>query len=640
MNSTLAVFRREVVARRDLVWLALAAAVLATLMPLLPGLEGQSPEDVRSLTSQVLAMTVGWVMAVGLGATVFGGDLSAGRLGFFFSRPLGPLQVWFGRILAVVALVLLAEFVIMIPSFAAPGTSVFVDGSGWWELVLGLVAAPFFLVLAAHAVSIMLRARTAWLFLDLVGLVAVGVVMWVALQPLVLMGAPVAAVLVAAAAAAALLIALIAAGAAGLVFGRTDLRRTHGALSVTLWLVSGMLLAGVAAYGMWLRSFDPSQFDQVDVSSTAPDGRWIEAAGNARWRFDVWRRYLVSTVDDRSIPLPSWWRRWSWEIVYSADASTAAWLGGGMSSSLERALYWTDLSAPVPEPRATNIVVGSEVHPSLSPDGSRVALLEDGTLSVHDLVPERLVKAIRLPVAFRRAIVLFQANDRLRLFVRSAGEEAGVIQIVEVDLGTGGVLETGKIEDILQYTWIAVDSGAERLILNVRADHTAVTRRSLHDASNGSLIRELTRPGSPRFLEDGRVVFLTDDPDGRTRLVVESADGLTTTEHFLGTSDWEGLVGEGLPGQVIVGRLEELEERQEGRRYVLVDVDSGEVRTLADEGLRRAHPGLQRLWGRGGMVYWHVGAPESNRIFTNRRGAVVRWDPETGDLKHIVGGTG
>ena len=38
------------------------------------------------------------------------------------------------------------------------------------------------------------------------------------------------------------------------------------------------------------------------------------------------------------------------------------------------------------------------------------------------------------------------------------------------------------------------------------------------------------------------------------------------------------------------------------------------------------------------MVLWYVDSPESNRVYTNRNGAVVRGEPEMGELVHIVDG--
>ena len=119
---------------------------------------------------------------------------------------------------------------------------------------------------------------------------------------------------------------------------------------------------------------------------------------------------------------------------------------------------------------------------------------------------------------------------------------------------------------------------------------------------------------------------------------MESADGATRIEHPLGKADWEGLGGEALPGQVVVGHVQESDERNQGRRYDLVDVESGEIRSIAD-GLRRTHTGFQWVWGEGGTIFWYVDTPEANRIFTDRTGAVVCWNPETGELVHIVGGS-
>jgi len=282
-------------------------------------------------------------------------------------------------------------------------------------------------------------------------------------------------------------------------------------------------------------------------------------------------------------------------------------------------------------------VVPQRTIPALSPDGSRVALLEDGTLAVYDLASEELVTAIRLPTPFQKATVLFFEHDRLRLIARRGGDDASMTLIAEVDLVKNEVEETGRIESADNRRWIAIDSNAERMIFSAHADRSSVTRRSLRDARDGALIREFDDGGLPRFLADGRLVSLVDGPSGKARLVVESFDGTTMLEHSLGHADWESLGGEALPGRVVVGRLENLEERFEGRRYDLVDVDSGEIHPIAP-GLRNAHPGFQRVWGGGGMVLWYIDSPESNRVFTDRSGAIVRWDPETGELVHIVGG--
>ncbi len=203
--------------------------------------------------------------------------------------------------------------------------------------------------------------------------------------------------------------------------------------------------------------------------------------------------------------------------------------------------------------------------------------------------------------------------------------------IAEVDLESGKLFKKqGRIRDPgADARWMAIDSGAAaRMIFCVREDRAPVSRCTLRDARDGSLIREFDHNGPPRFLDDGRLVFLIDDPVEGTRLLVESADGETRIERALANAAWEDLGGEALAGRVVVGHLDDLDKRTHGRRYDLIAVDGGETRPMGD-GLRRAHRGFQWIRGGGGLIRWNVDSPESNRMFTDRTGAVVRWDPET-----------
>jgi len=638
MRETMAVFRRDFAARRELLVLAFAVMMIAVLMPLVPGTGSYDPASVRSVASHVLALGMGWCVAAGLGLSVFCADLSAGRLGFYFARPVTARSIWAGKVLASLAIVLACEAVVILPALLAEGAHLInIALQGWLAILCAFVLLPILLFLFSHAVGVMGRARTAWLVLDLVGLVACAVGAWLAIRPLYVLGAAWAVVVVGVLLAIAVISALAVAGCVGLSVGRTDLRRTHGALSVTLWALLGVLMVGLTVYAGWLRNFGPSEMDDVEVFSVAPNGGWIEVWGSAPWRLDVQRRVLISSNGDRYLMLPASSTEYRMELIYSADGGTAIGLDSMSGSENFSSLWWADLTAEIPKLVETLLVIPSRTIPALSPDGSRVAILEEGTLSVHDLVSEQLMAAIRLPVSFRKATVLFFEHDRLRLFARSGEDESSMMLIAEVDLEKRAVEETGRIEGVQRSRWMALNRRAQLMMLSVRDDNLSVTRRSLRNARDGSLIRELHHRGSVRFLEDGRTVVLTDAPGDGAQLLVESADGSTKITHSLGEADWEGLGGEALPGQIVVGRLPNLDERTQGRRYDLVDVDSGEIRPIST-GLRKVHPGFQWVWGGGGMVFWYVDSPESNRIFTDRAGAIVRWDPETGELLHIVGG--
>jgi len=635
----MAVFRRDFAARRDLLLLAFALMIIAVLMPLVPGTGNYDPASVRSVTSQVLALGLGWCVAVGIGLSVFCADLSAGRLGFYFARPVTARSIWAGKVLASLAVVLACEGVVILPAVVAEGTHLMdINRYGWLAILCTFVLLPILLLFFSHAVGVMGRARTAWLVFDLVGLVACAVGGWLTIRPLYVLGAARAVAVVGVLLAIAVIGALVVAGWAGLAVGRTDLSRTHGALSLVLWALVGAAVVGSATLSAWLRDFGPAEMDEVEVFSVSPDGRWVEVWGGAPKRLDVRRRVFISCDGARHLTLPAASTGYPVELIYSADGGTAIGLDSMSGSQNFSSLWWADLTAEKPKLVETLLVFPSRTIPALSPDGSQVAILEKGTLSVHDLRSEQLVAAIRLPVSFRKATVLFFEHDRLRLFARSGEDELSTILIAEVDLEKRTVEETGCIEGVQRSRWMALNRNAERMILSVRDDGLSVTPRSLRNARNGSLIRELHDPGSVRFLEDGRVVTLTESPGDGALLLVEAADGLTKITHPLGEADWEGLGGEALPGQVVVGRLPDLAERTQGHRYDLVDVDSGEIRPISI-GLRKVHPGFQWVWGGGGMVVWYVDAPESNRIFTDRTGAIVRWDPEKGELEHIVGGS-
>jgi hypothetical protein len=638
MNETMAVFRREVAARRDLFLLAAAVLVIVLMMPLVPGTGNYSPTEIRGVASQVLALLLGCGLAIGLGLSVFGSDLSAGRLGFFFARPVAARSIWVGRILAAIAIALVCELVVIIPAVVEnSGRLIGFHAKSWWAIACAFVLLPTILCLASHALSVMNRARTAWLVLDLVGLVACTVGSWIVIRPLYVLGAAWAVFVVGGVLAVAVGFALAVAGCSGLAVGRTDLRRMHAALSVTLWSLLGAAVIGLAFYGGWLRGFGPAEMDDVDVFSVAPDGEWIEVWGGAPWRLDVRRRLLISSTGDRHIMLPMSSGRDGLEMVYSPDGGTAVGITRISRSESLTSLWWVDLTSDVPKLTETLLVVPKWTLPALSPDGSRVALLEDGTLSVYDLASEELVTAVRLPAPYRKATLLFFERDRLRLFARPGGDEALITLIAEVNLESGKFFETGRIESGADARWMAIDSGAARMIFCVREDRAPVSRCALRDARDGSLIREFDHNGPPRFLDDGRLVFLIDDPVEGTRLLVESADGETRIERALANAAWEDLGGEALAGRVVVGHLDDLDKRTHGRRYDLIAVDGGETRPMGD-GLRRAHRGFQWIRGGGGLIRWNVDSPESNRMFTDRTGAVVRWDPETGDLVHIIGG--
>jgi ABC-type transport system involved in multi-copper enzyme maturation permease subunit len=185
MNATMAIMARDVMARRELLLMAVAVAIMICFLPFLPNIETYEATDVRTVGSSVSALALGCVLALLLGATVFGNDLSEGRLGFFFARPVRGLAVWWGKVLAVMALVWMVEIIVLAPALYSEGIDIFTSSERVdWLTILVYVIAPLLLFLLAHAVSILVRAGTPWLFLDLGGAIVVAVFSWLNVSPL------------------------------------------------------------------------------------------------------------------------------------------------------------------------------------------------------------------------------------------------------------------------------------------------------------------------------------------------------------------------------------------------------------------------------------------------------------------------
>jgi hypothetical protein len=343
----------------------------------------------------------------------------------------------------------------------------------------------------------------------------------------------------------------------------------------------------------------------------------------------------VSTTSDRWLRLPFGWRGPVSDVVYAPDGSTAVWMDRP-SGDEPRSLWRTDLRRPDPSPKATNIVVSPDAGLSLSAAGTHLAILEDGTLSVYALGEEKLVKAIRLADDLHRAAAVFTSGQSLRLFARAGEDGEGPLRIAEVELATGEVRATGEIFAAGALQWFAVDGPLEHMIVSTKSPDDLASMRTLYDAADGSLVRTLEAHGFPRFLSDGRLVFVSqvDDP---LRLTVETAAGDERVTHDVGDAAEPTISGEAISGRVVLSRLEVPGDRTRGRRVELFDLESGE-RSMIGSRLRRAFPWIPWQPGQMRGFFWYNRQPEASRLFFDRTGAVVRWDPESGELIHVVGG--
>jgi hypothetical protein len=275
MRSFLAIARAQLSGRWSTLLFALAfgaAPVVAAFI---------SPVVARLGVALIVPVwAVSQLIAFLVGVQLFGEDLGSGRLSFFFARPVSSLAIWGAKVAGSLVFVLLVQVLMMAPMLLAWPYAW--DFGGVTRILAQLSPGPleFAIVsatlLAGGAVTgVVGRARSRWLALDFVAVVAVAAAITDAmlfvdgtttrinalgfhsqssppalrrhiwelmevydhrLDALLWAGVGVA------------LIAFALATAAGIVSGRVSARRAHVAASITLWSIAVPSAAGLLLY--------------------------------------------------------------------------------------------------------------------------------------------------------------------------------------------------------------------------------------------------------------------------------------------------------------------------------------------------------------------------------------------------------
>ncbi len=622
MRHLYAIAAREVVERRML----FATATACGFIPLqsaffgLPGHDGRMVLAVATVDALLLGA------AVLCGASVVGRDLAEDRLGFYFARPVSWWSIWGGKMAAAVLLSVGTALCAALPATLVEGF-----GGPLWRLgadrvTLAALLIVLLLVGLGHAASVAYRSRSPWLALDLVLILAVGAGgtrLVASLWHLGVLGggAPLAAldtgVLILASAVVA---CLWTAGAMQVRFGRTDPRRGHAALSVALWGSTGVVLAGLWGYEVWVVAAGPSDLAAIHVAQAAPAGTWTIIAGPARHRGGFAPVLLYDTASGRYVRAGAFA-----EPVLSADGRRAAWFDAGLpprrparlrTATLDAAGAVADFALPDLEdpPRAF----------ALSPSGARLATASPTTLTVWDLASPRVLASTPIPAGDQILQVAFVSEDAVRAFRRHepVGRPAdATLDLVEVDVPRAAAAVSLRIPT-RGNAWVRMSPDTARLLVLDRIDHgVGVT---LRDTKSGAAIATLVEPGTASgvnadFLSDGRIVVLENAREPRLRSF--APDGREERVVALGSVSIACDAGEIGPGEIAVstwgasGALDTL----------IVDLAAGRV--------VRRETGLVPVESRRRLV----GDPRARRAPTPdapslwwSRDRLVRIDPRTG----------
>jgi hypothetical protein len=643
MRALLLLAEREIVDKRAVLAAALGAGVVALLTPLLPGVFQGSATDARNAMALILAATFAVAVALMYGASCIARDLRERRLSFYFSRPLPAASLWAGKMLAGLLLTFGSAALVVAPAALVGGPRVvawLAEPESLW--LLGVVLG---LLVLAHAVAVMLSSRSAWLALDLVALVAIGAGTAVLLRMIWVTGSALVLVLAIAAFGGALLAALVAAGLVQVAAGRTDLRRGHRALSLTLWSTLALATAALAAYTAFLLHPTPrSLFTFADLTPSAR-GVTLTVTGESRWRGDCEPTFAVDTTSGRwvrlSVSTASWRQGWQ-PPVLSADGTRAVWLEAlGRPGRTPVQVMTTDLSHPGARPEATTILLPAEGSRTftVSDDGRLIALANGGLLAVHELAGGRLLASARIPKGAAR--LSFVADGRLRVETTDYGRDtnAGYSSVISaLDLTTGRLTETGRIESAGAGAWaLRVDPAWRSMLMLERSG--AETALILRDAWTGRRVAELirrSRQDAPNetnwftataLLGDGTVVVGEVDREG-ARLRRFTAGGSPSGTIELG--NWKRIRpgAEVSPGRLAVALAasswEESGQRTVWNECALVDVATGASTVVA----RHAWPATPYLWRLGD----HCPEPGSlaARLFFVEKLGLALWEPDGG----------
>lgn len=512
------------------------------------------------------------------------------------------------------------------------------------------VAAPAFLILLSHCISTMLRARTAWLILDFVGCVAVGVAGWLVLRPFVDYGFYRAAFSLGWCLFAGLILALLAATAAGVANGRTGIPRTHRFVSLVLWISCVGAIGFTASYASWLEHFEPADLVAFSLNDVSSDGRWAEVEGYAPGHKDVIGTFLVAATGDRHFKLPLGARtfRRSWKSTTSVSGTFAVW-GQRLGRDDTYTVCYANLEGSAIKPVATMITAPGNADVRISPRGRSVAIRLEQILSIYDVATGNQLTVVPIHEESYSCRWQYNRPDTIRLVERGSsqgedGKDFETITVVDVAVAKGARPVTRTFFEIPPQGEGFLSPNLHYLAIETLEAEEGPSQPSaqytIYDADSG----EVVTSGCGYFggfLPTNEYWSISAlEPDG-SQISVElfQADGKTTKLEL-----------EGWPNHILLGRLQTgdivlaTDYRGDfghwyGTPWESIEViDPGSLkRHTIDQELSIAGTDLERRIHREDQIRFIWGAENPVVVFRDAEGTILSWDSEQNRLVPIAG---
>ena len=667
---------QEISANRRLWWASLGVGGLPFLAPWLPSLSHHPALQVREGMALGLGGFFGVVLVLFLGSGFLARDLAEGRSGFYFARPLPGGALAFGKLLGAWVLALACQVVMLLGLWIEPllqGRLLRARALGeiqplfmWADQYTPMTSyeglptplpgasmpvlwalAVLAILLIVHALTLWMRARSLWLLLDMTAMALLGALGHGVIERLQKVQAFGSLVWLVRCGFAVLLLALLVALWAQVHWGRTHLQRSHRAFSLALWSVLG--LAAVAADGYSRHVVSPELEDvaQIRFTAASPASPWLMLGGVTRHRGGFPAAFLLQTDEGRSHYLGGLDVTASW-FTFSQDGRRAAWLSCQRLSRPMGCEVWDlDLQDDRAAPRATGLRM--DVFPddlALSSNGRRLAMVRRRDVEVYDLATMRLIGSKRLGTEIEA--VSFESEGRLRL--RSFDVPEGTDtelgrRLLRMDVESGEVEVAGYVQGSVVRSWTLRRGGIDLSLYQMLFP----PRLALLDGSDGATRWALPPdpPAEAQFLADGRLLLARHEAaGGHWELRVMASDGeILHREERLGVQDVV-LGGEWRKDHLWVALKEDAAasapaassslatplgglavSAMEGWTLYSLDATSYELRAVAG--------GLRPLWNPQGAFYTpQVGSP-ATFLFTAGGGAIVSWQPESGDGRRV-----
>ena len=612
MFQTIAIARREISEKAFVFIAALALAVVACLMPFVPGVQN-NPGEVITIAAGIAAANMAIIMSLMLGATVIGREMADRRLSFYFAKPIPAPSIWFGKVIAAAVLIGGAFAIAIFPALLTGRIEMLrptaTAGSAFVSLpaVIAIMITAFFFL--AHFLGTIVRSRSPWALLDFAAFVALGVAGWLIAQPL--LDALGMLTVLGKIAGSLLLIVALAAGAWQLSMGRTDRLQSHVAMSQFLWPAAAAALAICGAIVWWVVSASPS--DLTTIYAQPIGSNWAIIGGPARHRGDYKAAYLFNAQNGAYDRIGG--RIAS--ILPSPDGTALLVCKRLRLGSATTEVFRREVRIGAPD-EPTGVILP---HPAtdifaVSNDANRMAFATGGVIGLYDIPGRRSLGSFRLPGV---RIASFASPDVLRLYAANAASSRVAVprelRIYEYDVRTRALQQTGA------YTWSAVMMRF-RLFRNgvgVVADNGVTT---LLDPRTGRPL--MTAPGRVlTVLTDGRVVTLRQEGEKESNILLAGDRTIN-----LGNVSPVWFAREVAPGKVLVGAL----PPSIGRRpwqMLLIDVDRGAV-IRREASLEPAF-----LFGPSAVVMRPT-PPAAEMLVYDGSGTLLRWNTLTGQKKVVL----